>query len=134
MTAPVFIFSAGTTVTVGETLLGEAVSVSGIGNSVTMVDITVLASTRKTYMGGLPDGKDCTITFKASPSAESFLLGLSQSPASQSVTIVGTDTSSTTFTITFTGILSDYAIDNIAIDDVYGSSCTFKINSDITYA
>lgn len=127
-----YTYAKGCTLTLDSNVIGQVISISDIGNDVGTIDITDLVKTRKTYLAGLPDGKEVAVEFFVDPTDANQMqhcLTLSNSPAASSAVFTTADG-----TYTFDCILTSFGLDTVENENVIHGSASLKINSDVTYA
>lgn len=124
--------SAATTYTV----FGFVDSIDFGGVSVSPIDVTVLASTFKTYIPSIPDPGDLTFSIKYIPGDAGTveIQNLAFTPAVVFFQVQLTDGSSPTTgtTLAFQGFVSNFAPKGFAVDGSPAADCTVQITGPIT--
>lgn len=105
-----------------------------VGQDRGLIDVTNLSSTAREYKKAIKDGQELQITIQYDPddaqhtglrtdnnaeTARSFRVTLTDSPAQ---------------TITFSGLVTNWSITNISIDNVLTLNVTIKPTGDLTFA
>lgn len=119
----------GTTVSIGGTLIGEMMSISGPNVTADAIDVTTMSSTGgyREFIQGLKDGGELSIELKKHPGDAGQAAVYTSLNAGTADTIILTFPTSMATTWTFTGITTGFE-DDIPLDDGIGMSITFKVS------
>lgn len=116
----------------GSTTIGQVVSISGPSWSVGTIETTLLASTNKTYLQGLPDGGEVSAVIQYDPadSSQQILTGLMATPAVSTWSITFTDAGAAVYA--FSGILTGFEIGGMEQESIVTANISIKLTGAIT--
>ena len=132
-----YVHSKGATLKLATYAAIQLTSIGEVGQAVGLIDITNLGHTRKTYLAGLADGNEVSIAGELDPTdthQHIALLALATTPSDGVASVVTITEGATSYTFTFTSILTNYTIAPIEQEDVVRFTATLKINSDVVFA
>jgi predicted secreted protein len=112
--------------------IAQVVSLTPPSMEMGTTETTHLLSTWREYISNLPDGGsiDFTIEYDPSHASHAALWTAFQGGAAESWKVLFTDTGAAA--VTFDGILTNFAWDEVAVDGVVTASITVKITGAIT--
>lgn len=111
--------------------IGELVAVTPPTKSRETIDATHMASPDgyREFIGSLREGGESTLTFNYTEAGYLILEAIFDADGPETFKITLTDGA----TIVFDGIITEYPIDEIAIDDKVGMSATIKVTGKPVY-
>lgn len=113
----------------------EVKSLSGLGKTNPLIDVTSFDSTAREYIAGLADGQEITVEcvrVHSSPSVQDAFIADVDNKVTRNFQILLTD-GTTQFTYSFAGVCLSWAI-TPSFDDAAMISYTLKISGAITVA
>lgn len=113
----------------GTTALADVTSISPMSLSLATLDTSNLASTWRTFIGGIKDGGECTFEINYDPASTSHLtIEAAIDGTAKNIKVVYSDTKETEFT----AIITSFSI-TAAMDSVVTASLGMKISDGITF-
>jgi len=116
------------------TAIAQVTSIGSVGSSRGLIDVTNLSSTSREYKMAIKDGQELQLEIQYDPddTGHSGLRTDSLNAVTQDFRVTMTD--SPAQTISFQGLVTNWTLGNITIDNVVTLSVTIKPTGDLTYA
>lgn len=116
------------------TTIGQITSMTPVGQTRGLIDVTNLASTAREYKKQIKDGQEMNLVIQYDPddTGHSGLRTDNDAEVARNYRITLTD--SPAQTITFAALVINWSITNIAVDGVYTLEVTLKPTADLTFA
>lgn len=131
----------GTTIARGDgaspevfTVIGQISSITPIGQTRSLIDVTNLASSAREYKKAIKDGQEINLTIQYDPddTGHSGLRTDLNAEVARNYRITLTNSPATT--ITFAALCTNWSVTNVSIDQVLTLECTLKPTGDLTFA
>ena len=116
------------------TTVGQITAIGSLGQDRGLIDVTNLASAAREYKKAIKDGQELSLEIQYDPDQATHT-GLrtdndAEVPRNYRVTL----TNSPPSTITLAGLVTNWTVNDIAIDNVYKLNVTIKPTGDLTFA
>jgi hypothetical protein len=116
------------------TAINQVTDVGTVGSDRGLIDVTNLSSTAREYKKAIKDGQELTLTINYDPddTGHSGLRTDNDAEVSRNYRVTFSD--SPAQTVTFAGLVTNWSVGNIVIDNVLTLSVTVKPTGDLTFA
>jgi hypothetical protein len=115
-------------------VIPQVTDVGTVGSDRGLIDVTNLSSTAREYKKAIKDGQELTLTINYDPDDAQHAALRTDNDAETARSYRVTFSDSPAQTVTFNGLVTNWSVGNIVIDNVLTLSVTIKPTGDLTFA
>lgn len=115
------------------TAIAQVTEIGTIGQDRGLIDVTNLSSTAREYKKAIKDGQEIQLVIQYDPDDTGHAALRTDNDAETAVNFRVTMTDSPSQVIDFAGLVTNWSVSNIVIDNVYTLNVTIKPTGDLTF-